>query len=64
MSVTKGVYDVLKDIAGMSDRVAQLRKDLDRLRTEHGDLRERMARIEVFIELAQQAAASKLTNRD
>jgi regulator of replication initiation timing len=64
MSVTKSVYDVLKDIAGMSDRVAQLRKDLDNLRTEHGDLRERMARIEVFIELAQQTAASKLTKED
>ena len=61
MSVAADILKALKDIITMNERIAQLERDTDKQDSLLLDLRDRIVRIEVFLELLQQSAPRRRT---
>lgn len=64
MSAMRDVWDTLRAVASVIDKVAALSEDLRELRAENQLLRERVIRIETIIDEARRNAGPRRLPRD
>lgn len=59
MSTVNDVLKALHEVIVMNERIVTLSKQVDRLAARHEELRERVIRIEAFIDLVRPAIARR-----
>jgi len=63
VSLTTDVLKALKDVITMNERIARLEREGDKQDTSLLDLRDRVTRVEVFLDLLREAAPRRASGR-